>query len=132
MKPINTTDSFFRHILEACSAVTILLGTAGLLGWTTSLHILASLSFRYIPMAPLTAAGFVLLGSALSLQVRTPSHRTLAIFKSIMALLVCVVAILKLAEFFSHAHFGFEEWIIRHPVAFGAVPTARLSPITTL
>jgi len=120
---------FYRRVIWIGAGVSGLLGLLGIWGWISGLWLLASFRSSFIPMAPLTAALFVLISLGLLLYTRQPGRGvTFPVFCT--ALVVTGTALLKLIEFTHYYHFGFEETLVRHPAAFGMVPTARMSPIT--
>src|SRR5208337_2115371 len=79
-----------------CGGMTALLGILGLLGWLTSVRILASVRTNYIPMAPDTAVDFVLLGVVLLLKAkRTMRPRV----RGAIAVVVAMVMAYSLLKF---------------------------------
>ena len=53
------------HLKSACGVVVALVGLSALAGWETGQRLLSGIRSDYIPMAPNTAIGFLLLGIAL-------------------------------------------------------------------
>ncbi|HXG72456.1 MAG TPA: ATP-binding protein [Gemmatimonadaceae bacterium] len=105
------------------------LGASGLAGWLSGRLVLASLGAAFIPMAPLTALAFVSLAIAfLRLRRRTSSD----IPATIAAALVCALGSARFIALLSGgtAFPDVEATLVRSPGAFGAVPLARISPVT--
>jgi hypothetical protein len=115
-----------------CSSIAAGLGLFAILGWVSGLTLLASIRANYIPMAPSTGVAFTLLGAVLMLSVTAPAHKLVRMGVALIALLVSLLGVLKLAEFFLGVRIGLdvEAIMVRNPGMFGAVPLARMSPIT--
>jgi serine phosphatase RsbU (regulator of sigma subunit) len=111
----------------ACSAVTLLFALLTFIGWISGLSLLASVRARYIPMAPSTALCFCFVAIGVILQLEKPQLRLLS---RGLALIVFLVGIAKLVEFFTGFGLGLDPWLVRHPGTFGAVPTGRMAPLT--
>jgi hypothetical protein len=99
------------------------------IGWISGLPLLASVRAKYIPMAPSTALCFSLLGIGIILQIVQPS---LGWISRAIAALVLMIACVKLAEFLGGFHLSIDDWFVRNPGMFGAVPTGRMAPMTAL
>ncbi len=119
----------YRRISFFCALMTGALGALTLIGWVSGLEMLASIRQTYIPMAPSTALAFTLLSLVLLLREHPKFRRPMA---EVLLFVVGIVAGGKLFEFFSGRSLGVEEWLVADPVMFGAVRTARMSPITAL
>jgi serine phosphatase RsbU (regulator of sigma subunit) len=115
-------DSWFLRIPLVCACLTIAVGLMTLVGWTSGLPLLASLSSKYIPMAPSSALCFSLLGIALAM--RSP------LIPRLFAMFVLAMATVKLVEFLGGFHFGIDMWFVRNPKLFGSVPTGRMAPVS--
>lgn len=124
-----TTSPRFRTVPLVCACLTIVLGLMTFIGWISGLPLLASVSSRYIPMAPSTALCFSLLGIGLVVQVRAVALRWLS---RLLAVLVLALAGAKLVEVLGGFHFGIDVWFVRNPELFGAVQKGRMAPVTAL
>lgn len=104
----------------------------GLIAWTTGFLRLASVTDAYIPMAPSTAIGFLLIGGA----IVSLAHRRedpVRIRARLAAALLSILAIIKLVEFFvNNPLLNLEAALVANPGEFGAVPLARMSPLTAV
>src|SRR5262245_1604764 len=83
------------QVARGCSALTVALGLLTLIAWTTGWHILASGRSKYIPMAPSTALGFLLLGTALLLRVTPLARRAARPWSLISVAFALVFSLLK-------------------------------------
>jgi len=82
-------------------------------------------------MAPLTAFCFLLLASALFQQVCASKSTIGKGSSTAVGLLVTLMAVVKLIEFFRGIHLlGVEETLVRNPGMFGPVLAGRMSPTT--
>jgi PAS domain S-box-containing protein len=98
--------------------------------WTTGYLRLASLRAEYIPMAPSTAVAFLLVSAALIALTRGGGA---GIREGVRAagLLVFTLAVIKLVEFASGVVIvNVEAALVERPGHLGAVPLARMSPLT--
>jgi serine phosphatase RsbU (regulator of sigma subunit) len=118
------------RVALVCALLTVVLGLLTIVAWTTGWHILASGRSKYIPMAPSTALGFLLLGTALFLQANPSTKRAGRPLLMANVSLALAFPLLKLLEFFTGIQLRIEEWLVRDPAMFGSVPTARMSPVT--
>ena len=125
--PAGSAKRRLKQAGRACAGATTLLGALGLLGWVTPWRRLASIDPDYIPMAPSTALFFLLLGSALLLDLRRPSPRRMAA----VSLLVSIFAAVQLASFLAGLSPSLEALLVPDPEPFGNVLTARMSPLTS-
>ncbi len=114
------------RIRAAGCGIAVLLACSAALGWATSYRLLASLRAAYIPMAPGAAIAFMLLASALFLEVRSPSPRRTVALSSVVSLL----ALLSLVAFFADVSPLPEAFLVPAPERFGRVLTARMSPLS--
>lgn len=119
----------FPRVTWVCASLAVVLGLMTFLGWLTEMPLLASLRASYIPMAPSTALCFSLIGSGLILVVARPQLRWLA---RILSLMVLALVGAKIIEIVGGFRFGIDEWFVRDPGLFGAVPTGRMSPLTAV
>ncbi|MFA5832013.1 MAG: CHASE3 domain-containing protein [Bacteroidota bacterium] len=92
----------YGAISFATSLLTVVIGSAALVGWFFNFPLLTSFFQQYIPMAPNTAVGFVLLGITLSICSRNSQPSTVIRRTSrLLVLFVCTFTSLTIA-----AHFG--------------------------
>lgn len=117
-----------RALTAAPAWIVGVLGAAGLAAWITGRLVLASANQRFIPMAPATAMAFVLLSGALLALTAGKAKRVAAAAGA----LVAVFALGKLVAYLfgGSALPDIEPLFVRNPGAFGAVPLARISPVT--
>lgn len=126
---INKQDSFNRAAL-ACAAIAVVLGVLAMIAWTANILVLAKLGPDYIPMAPLTAIMFILIGSVLLVNLSSLREKIRKVFSVVGLVLYWILLLIKLSEFFFGVRFGIEYLFVRNPQKFGAVLSARISPIT--
>ena len=111
------------------AGVALGLGIMTFAGWISGIPLLASVRANYIPMAPSTALCFTLLGIAIIVHCTRPRRRWSV---RLLSIVVLIIACAKLIEFAGGFHFGIDEWFVRNPAMFGAVPTGRMAPITAI
>ena len=116
------------RIALACASATTVLGGLGLLGWVTPWRGLASMSPGSIPMAPSTALALLLLGATLIIEARRRSPR----LTTAVSLLVLIFACVQFLTFLAGLPPTLDALFVSHPDTFGGVPTARISPLTSL
>lgn len=117
------------RICAIAAAALGALGAAGLAGWLSGRLVLASIRTAFIPMAPLTALAFVALALAfLRLRRRTRAD----VVATIAGLLVCAVGSARFIALLSDgaAFPDVEATLLPNAGLFGAVPLARISPVT--
>jgi hypothetical protein len=122
----------YRRVAISSALGPLVLALLALTAWITGFLRLASVRSDYIPMAPSTAIGVVLLSGALiAYAVHTrpaTEHAARA-----AAGLVSLLAAIKLVEFSTGAAvLNLEAVLVAPPGAFGAVPLARMSPLTAV
>ena len=120
----------YRRLATASTLLPLAFALAALVGWITGHLRLASLHTEFIPMAPATAVAFVLVSAAL-IAVAFGHGTTMRNAVRVAACLVSILAFMELVEFF--AGFTLIAWdaaLIERPGTFGAVPLARMSPLT--
>ncbi|HEY9245890.1 MAG TPA: hypothetical protein VIO11_03490, partial [Candidatus Methanoperedens sp.] len=126
------TGDIYIRTAQVCSAIILILSTLAMIGWLMDIRSLASLVPGYIPIAPVAALAFILLGSAWYLYARAPSRWFTRIYVLISVFSISLIALLNLIQFTTGAKVGFEEYLVREilgidPGAYGAGP---MSPIT--
>ena len=116
--------------MTACLAV-IFFATIGLMGWTSEWRLLASIRPQYIPMAPSTAACFLVFG--LTWLFSPLKMATLAqLMTSIsITLLVMAFGVLDVLEWLGLTALHLEDLVLPKPDIFHEVPLARVSPLSS-
>lgn len=111
------------------AALLGLLGLAGAAAWLSGQLLLASAHRQFIPMAPVTAVAFVVLAAAF-LLLRSGRGRWCAMGIGAM---VCLFSLVKvLVAVGSLTVLDVEQLAFGNPGVFGAVPLARMSPLTAV
>lgn len=122
----------FRGAVIAGAGVPLTLATLGLVAWVSGALRLASFRADYIPMAPSTALGFLLVSATLIGRASDAGEHARNPTRAAAGLLSLLAAI-KLIEFFTGAAMlNLEAALVERPGAFGAVPLARMSPFTAV
>jgi PAS domain S-box-containing protein len=118
----------FRRMTLVCSIIVASLGIIGIIGWFSGLRNLASFGPNYIPMSPVVALAFILLGGTWFLYAR--AYRFDKMFAMASVLFVLLIALLNLIQFLTDAPAGIEEFLVGimgiTPETYGAGP---MSPI---
>ncbi len=123
-------QSGFKMTLILGPAGAMLIALMGLLGYVPGLRLLGSIRPDYIPMAPSTAASFLILGAALLLHNR--KLRTWPGWKFIEALVVLATlfSALTVAGNLAGLDLNFENWLPATSGTLGGIPIGRMSPLT--
>ena len=121
-----------RRLATVSALVPLTFALLGLAGWNTGRLRLASVYTEFIPMAPATAVGFVLVSAAL-LAFALGHGTTMRNVVRATACLVFIIAFMELLELFGSASvIDWERALIGQVGTFGAVPLARVSPLTAV
>jgi two-component system, NtrC family, sensor kinase len=119
----------FRRTIQACGASVAVVGVAALAGWATAHPVLLGLRASYIPMAPNTALGFIVLGSGLVLGVvggRWGRRSAL-----LGAAFIGLVGAVRLVEYVGGVGFGVDHWFLHvRGGRFGLAPIGKMSLAT--
>ena len=122
----------YSRTAKVCSAITLILGTLAMTGWVTGMYYLASLGLSSIPMAPGTSLAFILLGGSWFFYLRAPSRRLTRVSVLTSVLIVLLLALLNLIQFFTGVNTGIEEFFVRRVLALGPniYGAGLMSPLT--
>jgi len=126
------TNLIYRRAAVVGGLLAATIGLLSLVGWVLDVHVLASLHADFIPMAPSTALGFILLATALARHVRAPDRRVSKAYGFCAAGIVLLISALILVEFLAQVPSGIERFLLKAPGHFEGVLTGRMSPITAL
>ena len=120
----------FRGAAKLSTAVTALVALGGLFGFLSGFRVLGSIRPDYIPMAPSTAACFLILSAGLYLSAR--EHETGPGRTAIVApvLLVAVFGLLDVVGSLTGLDLTREAWLTRNAGSLGGVPLARMSSMS--
>ena len=115
-----------------CGLATLVIGVAGLIGWLTNNPILTQFRSDSIPIAPNTAAGFIVMGgSVLALSAAKGVWRRR--IASSAAGVAVLVAALRLLEFLTGHELGVDRWLLNVPAgSFGLAPVGKMAFFTAL
>ena len=120
----------YRRLATASALVPLAFALLGLAAWMTGRLQLASLRAEFIPMAPATTAAFVLVSATL-IALAFGQGTTTRNVARVAAVVVFTFASMGVLEFFGVASVSdWEAAIIGQFGTFGAVPLARMSPLT--
>jgi len=121
---------YLARISQICCGMTIGMGALTFVGWLSGLRVLASIRPDYIPMAPNTAAVFILLGIAVLVLTFRHLSRFSRWFSSLFAILTMVLSILTLLQYFIRVDLNIDQMILKTSGIVGKVPVGYMSPIT--
>ncbi|MDC4203941.1 MAG: ATP-binding protein [Candidatus Manganitrophus sp.] len=130
MQSETTSADLFGRAAHLCGWIVCAIGGVALLGWMIRFHLLASIRLEYIPMAPNTALAFVMLGSALLLQVHRPDSPWGRKLGRGGSGFVLVLAALTLGQHLFDFQIDIDQWLVSSSEKFGAVLIGRMSPVT--
>ena len=112
--------------------VAAAIGLLALLGWICNYPLLASFGTDLIPMAPSTAALFVLYGAAVCLRVRQPAGRRAFQAGLVMVGLGTVAALLLFVLASLNIHWEVEQLGLNITQTAGKMVTGHISPVSAL
>jgi len=120
----------FKMTLMLGPVGTILIAIMGLLGYIPGLRVLGSIRSDYIPMAPSTAASFLVLGTALLHLSRKRQAGSAA--KALIApvILVMLFSLLNVAGNIAGMDLNFEARLTSGAGTIKGIPVSRMSPLT--
>jgi two-component system, NtrC family, sensor kinase len=143
-----------RRMARTCGLASAAIGVAALAGWATGQPILLGVRRRYIPMAPNTAIGLLLLGAGLfampgpvprtsrSAGTTRPGsanppeangHPWSVRLAGLGAVLTMVISSLRLLEYFAGLELDVDSWIVPVPHGkFGLAPVGKMSLFTAI
>ncbi len=127
-------SSRLARVQFGCGVTAAVVGFLALVGWLTGARVLAEVRPGYIPMAPNTAIGMILWGSALLVLPRAGGPGTR---RARAALLVAApalaVAVLRLIEYATGIDLGVDRWVLRVPgESLGLAPVGRMALLTAI
>lgn len=123
-------DNYLVRILYICCGMTIGMGVLTFVGWLSGLRLLASIRPDYIPMAPNTAAAFIILGISVLVLTFWSLCRFSRWFSAFSAMCVIALSILTLIQYFVRGDPYIDRMILNTSGVLGKVPVGCMSPIT--
>ena len=131
---MNISSKFFQLIKRKETLLYVVLFIAGLslLGWFSGKMGLATLSFKYIPIAPASASIFIVLCILSLSDINFEKSRIAKLITLTLILLVSLFSLLIFLNYLFNFTGDIENIFISNPVNFGNVPAGRMSPITSL
>ena len=133
------SDNLVKHSLPraglfsgAAALVTVTIGAFGLATWRLDQWRIATFGSGYIPMAPLTAALFVVLGLAVYARIRREDSAAVRSGAAIVAVVTAVIAGLSLLQAWGAFPLPWDDWMVSPLARAGALPVGRVSPLTAI
>jgi len=117
-------------LLAALSAAAT--GFWALIAWRLDEWHLVSLGADFIPMAPLSALLFAVLGLALAAQERWPESRPVRFAGVAGAVLALGVSSPVILQSWFDFDLPWDDWLVRAPASVGKIPVGQMSPVTAL
>ena len=124
--------NFQKICVHTGSLLAMIIAVFGLLAYIPGWRLLGSVRPGYIPMAPSTAAAFILMGAILMGKTAIARQRRAGIISSLLVLAATVFGFLEFAGYLLGANLNLEGSVIPNFGRLGAVPIARMSPSTGL
>lgn len=121
---------YLARISRTCCGMTIGMGVLTFVGWLSGVRLLASIRPDYIPMAPNTAAAFIILGIAVLALTFWSLCRFSRWFSAFSAIVTIALSILTLIQFFVGGTPYIDRMILNTSGVLGKVPVGCMSPIT--
>lgn len=126
------SEKTFSQIAQGCALLVLVIAIIAMLGWGFDLGILTRFKEEFIPMAPSTGLGFILLSLGLFVYIRWPSSRYWRPFSTIVAAFASCLGLFIFIQFVFGFDLGLEHWLSKTSNTFGKVPIGRMSPITAM
>ena len=123
-------DNYLVRILYICCGITIGMGVLTFVSWLSGVRLLASVRPDYIPMAPNTAAAFIILGISVLVLTFRSIFRFSRWFSAFSAMCVIALSILTLIQYFVRGDPYIDRMILNTSGVLGKVPVGCMSPIT--
>ena len=127
LAPGSSVDRTRRTVASLASIIVVAIGVLALLGWLLDSAILKSIIPGLTAMNPMTAVGFVFSGIALWLAQASNPNR----LSQLPALLVTIIALLKLAEIVFGWDIGIDRLLFLDQLQAESVPN-RMAPNTAM
>lgn len=123
--------TFQTWVTRAAGILAALIGALGLYGWFTGSRILTAVGQGYIPIAPNTAAAFVLMGLALAAVAgNSPKLRTVG---GGIALVTLVVVGGRFLEYALGVDLAVDHWFFQFPAEnLGLAPVGKMALYSAL
>lgn len=123
-------EARLRSLAVTCALIVMAVAFLAIFGWLTRYLFLARVHQRYIPMAPSTAASFLLLGLAVLAANVSAEHKQRIWLIRGCALAVLLFAAAILVRLTLGIGPDLENIFVRAPAALGRIPIGRMSPVT--
>jgi PAS domain S-box-containing protein len=123
-------DKYLARAIHICCGMTIGMGILTFVSWLSGLRLLASVRPDYIPMAPNTAAAFIILGISVLVLTFWSLCRFSRWFSAFSAMCVIALSIITLIQYFIRVDLNIDQIILKTSGALGKVPVGYMSPIT--
>lgn len=123
-------DNYLVRTIHISCGMSICIGILTFVGLLSGLQFLASVRPNYIPMAPNTAAVFILLGISVLILTFRSLCRFSQWFSAFSALCIIVLSILTLIQYFIRIDLNIDQMILNTSGVLGKVPVGCMSPIT--
>lgn len=120
----------FRRTVDLATSGVAIIALAGLFGFVPGLQLLGSIRPGYIPMAPSTAACFLIFSTALFLRARKFLQGIRLMAATVLVLLVMAFCLLELAEAFVHIDLNLSDKLFPSMGMLGTIPVGRMSSAT--
>ncbi len=116
--------------VDGAALGTIGVGMLALGTWVFGQWQFASFGSNHVPMAPSTAALFVLLGCALGANHRWPEGRGVRLFSAAASFACLLTGALVALQAWSYFPLPWDDWLTEPDLRMGAIPLGRMSPLT--
>jgi len=126
------TRTTFDRYATIFMAVVCAISLLALTGWVIDQPILASLSPKFIPMAP--SSGLIFLGicGTWLIQKVLGGRHWIRIFSQISLVGILITVLILATRYFTGLGPDFEQLLVPNPMMFGQTITAHMSPLTAL
>ena len=129
------TSVSLRRIQRGCAIALATISLAALLGWATGWRVLASTRPMYVPMAPNTALGFLLLAIGLWLRSRDPKntrHGRVEL-SLVLTAIVSAISVARVCEFATDLDLSVDGWFFQiSGETLGLAPVGKMALFTAI
>ena len=113
-----------------CAAAVLVIALLGLAGYLPGMKMLGSIREGYVPMAPATAACFIVTGIVMFFLTAERLSSPVSSILFFLNFAVILFAVLEVAGFIAGADLNFEEALVPAAGFVNGFPAARMSPVT--
>jgi two-component system CheB/CheR fusion protein len=110
-------QKMFNNYSVATSIVVFIIASLALLGWQFDIPLLKRPIPQLVGMNPMSAVALLLSGVSLLLHIQTAENKTLIFTGKVLAAVVGLIGVLKIASIFTGFDAGVDRWLYEEKIA---------------